>query len=139
MAVPAGAGTGRARSPSSPSLAERENIETEITGIDNTPARDDHAELLDAIPLLAGDLGQLPERIQAALYQTFDIQLLYRKDMHQVTIWATITDSTPHAVAEIMTDAGHDPAPASTSTGLRQSRRFSFGTPRYLTRKLHDH
>jgi hypothetical protein len=56
-----------------------------------------------------------PERIQAALDQAFDIQLLYRKDMHQVTIWATITDSTPHAVAAIIADAGHDPAPATTS------------------------
>src|SRR5437879_4332585 len=30
--------------------AEREEIEAQITGIDNIPARDDHAELLDAIP-----------------------------------------------------------------------------------------
>jgi hypothetical protein len=57
----------------------------------------------------------LPERIQAALYQAFDLQLLYRKDMHQVTIWATITDSTPHAVAAIINDAAHDPAPATIS------------------------
>ncbi len=92
--------------------AEREAIEAQITGIDHTPARDDHAELLDAIPLIAGNLAKLPERIQAALYQAFDIQLLYRKDMHQVTIWATITDSTPRAVAAIIADAGHDPAPA---------------------------
>jgi hypothetical protein len=43
------------------------------------------------------------------------IQLLYRKDTHQVTIWATITDSTPRAVAAIIADASHDPAPATTS------------------------
>jgi hypothetical protein len=30
--------------------AERQDIETQITGIDSTPARDNHAELLDAIP-----------------------------------------------------------------------------------------
>ena len=76
--------------------AERQAIETQINAIDHTPARDDHAELLDALPLLTGNLSQFPEHIQAALYQAFDIQLLYRKDMHQVTIWATITDSTPH-------------------------------------------
>jgi hypothetical protein len=93
---------------------EREAIETQITILDNAPARDDHAELLDAIPLLAGNLSRLPERIQAALYQAFDIQLLYRKDMHQVTIWATITDSTPHAVAAIINDASHDPTPATS-------------------------
>ena len=99
---------------------EREAIETQITTLDNAPARDDHAELLDAIPLLAGNLGQLPERIQAALYQAFDIQLLYRKDMHQVTIWATITGSTPDAVAAIINDASHDPAPATTSPAPAQ-------------------
>src|ERR1035438_869532 len=99
---------------------ERETIETQITTLDNAPARDDHAELLDAIPLLAGNLGQLPERIQAALYQAFDIQLLYRKDMHQVTIWATITGSTPDAVAAIINDASHDPAPATTSPAPAQ-------------------
>jgi hypothetical protein len=47
------------------------------------------------------------------LYQAFDIRLLYRKDMHQVTIWATSTNSTPHDVAAIIADAGHDPAPAT--------------------------
>jgi hypothetical protein len=94
---------------------EREDIEAQITDIDNTPARDDHAELLSAIPLLAGHLSQLPEHIQTALYHAFDMQLLYGKDMHQVTIWATITTGTPHAVAAIIAGTGHDPAPATTS------------------------
>jgi hypothetical protein len=94
---------------------ERQDIETQIHAIDATPARDDHAELLDAIPLLSGNLSRLPERIQAAMYQAFDIQLLYRKDMHQVTIWAT-----PHAVAAIINDAGHDPTPATTSPAPAQ-------------------
>jgi len=29
-----------------------------------------------------------------ALYAAFDIQCLYRQDAGQVTIWATITDTT---------------------------------------------
>jgi hypothetical protein len=98
---------------------ERETIETQITTLDTTPARDDHTELLDAIPLLTANLSQLPERIQAALYQAFDIQLLYNKDMHQVTIWATITASTPHAVTAIINDASPDPAqPAPGSPAM---------------------
>src|ERR1039457_5305888 len=100
--------------------AEREAIETQINALDSTPARDDHAELLDAIPLLSGNLSRLPERIQAALFQAFDLQLLYRKDMHQVTIWVTITDSTPHAAAAIINDASRDPAPATTSPAPAQ-------------------
>src|ERR1019366_3938112 len=35
--------------------AEREAIETQITTLDATPARDDHAELLDRPPLLSGN------------------------------------------------------------------------------------
>jgi hypothetical protein len=68
--------------------------------------------------LIAGNLSQLPGRIQTALYQAFDIQLLYNKDMHQVIIWATITTSTPRAVAAIIADAGHDPAPATTAANV---------------------
>jgi len=103
------------------------------------PARDDQAELLDAIPLITANLGQLPERIQAALYQAFDIQFLYRKDMHQVTIRATITDSTPHAVAAIITDTDHDPhQPPPTPPSPHQHQpppapRLPFGTPPYMT------
>jgi hypothetical protein len=41
-------------------------------------ARDDDASLLDLLPLLADTTDLLPERIQAALYQAFDIQALYR-------------------------------------------------------------
>src|ERR1017187_5019763 len=95
---------------------ERETIEAQITAIDSTPARDDHAELLDRLPVLSGNLSEFPERIQAVLYQAFDLQLLYNKDMHQVTIWATITSSTPHAVAAIIPDASH-PAPATATPG----------------------
>ena len=122
--------------------AEREAIETQITAIDNAPARDDHAELLDALPLLSGNLSRFPERIQAALYHAFDLQLLYNKDMHQVTIWATITSSTPHAVAAIISDASH-PAPATTTPGQpapAPAPAMSALTQRPIRpRILHDH
>jgi hypothetical protein len=36
---------------------------------------------------------------RARLYQAFDLQLLYNKEMHQVTIHATITTSTPGTAA----------------------------------------
>ena len=44
----------------------------------------------------AGDLlpGTAP-RIQQQLYRAFDLQALYNKNLHQVTIHVTITDSTP--------------------------------------------
>jgi hypothetical protein len=46
----------------------------------------------------------------AALFQAFDIQCLYKDDMNQVSIFATITTSTPQTVAAILADAGNDPA-----------------------------
>jgi hypothetical protein len=48
------------------------------------------------------------------LYEAFDLQALYKKNMHQVTIHVTITDSTPSAVAAIINDAS-DGHPAHTT------------------------
>jgi hypothetical protein len=92
--------------------AERETTQARLDALDQARARDDDASLIDDLPVLAGTLDLHPERIQAALYQAFDIQALYKPDMHQVTLFATITTSTPRAVAAIISDAGHDPAHA---------------------------
>ncbi len=93
--------------------AERETTQAQLADLDHTPARDDDTTLLDDIPLLARSTDLNPERIQAALYQAFDIQALYKPGMDQVTIFATITTSTPQAVAALIADAGNDPASAT--------------------------
>ncbi|HUZ22789.1 MAG TPA: hypothetical protein VMV07_03390 [Streptosporangiaceae bacterium] len=64
-------------------------------------------DLLNALPQLAGILADAPERLQQQLYNAFDIQCLYSRKHHQVTIRATITTSTPHAVAAIIADHQH--------------------------------
>jgi hypothetical protein len=52
---------------------------------------------------MLGDLlGQAPERIKQKLLDAFDIQALYSKTHNQVTLWATITASTPAALAAII-------------------------------------
>ncbi len=57
---------------------------------------------------------------------TFGIQLLYKHGMHQVTIFADITDSTPDALAAIMNDsdspqhASHSPARQAEVSDLLQ-------------------
>jgi hypothetical protein len=89
--------------------AERETTQTRLAALDHAAARDDDIALLDLIPLLGDTIDLHPEHIHAALYQAFDIQALYNDDMNQVTIYATITTSTPHAIAAILTDTGHDP------------------------------
>jgi hypothetical protein len=67
-----------------------------------------------------------PPWLQQQLYQAFDIQALYNKNLHQVTIHATITDSTPRTVAAITADAGSGPA-ASTQADATPGPVFRIG------------
>jgi hypothetical protein len=69
--------------------------------------------LLNALPMIGDILAEAPRRLQAVLYQAFSIELLYNKNMHQVTTWATITDTTPRTLAAIINDS-EDPDAATT-------------------------
>ena len=90
---------------------ERTQINTEIAGLAKTDTGPGDPALLDTLPMLGGDLlTNAPARLHQQLYQAFDLQALYNKNLHQVTIHVTITDSTPHAVAAIIRDAQGDPA-----------------------------
>jgi site-specific DNA recombinase len=94
---------------------DREATQTQLDALDHTTTPGNDTALLDLIPLLTDTIALHPEHIQAALYQAFDIQALYKDDMNQVTFFATITTSTPQAVAAILTDIGHDPTTAGTT------------------------
>jgi site-specific DNA recombinase len=88
---------------------ERAQINTQLTDLAKTgPAASDPA-LLDALPHLGDLLAEAPARLQQQLYQAFDLQALYNKNLHQVTIHVTITDTTPRALAAIISDAGDGP------------------------------
>jgi hypothetical protein len=94
---------------------QRQATQAQLEALEATtpqPAAD--LALLNDLPLAAATLGQHPGRLLAALYQAFDIQCLYKPDMHQVTIFATITTSTPATVAAIINAAGSGPAHAGT-------------------------
>jgi hypothetical protein len=56
----------------------------------------------------------------AVVLAAFDIQAVYNRDKHQVTIHATITDATPQAVLDLLTDPRADhsrqPAPQPASS-----------------------
>ena len=58
--------------------ANRDTIQTQLETLDHTTARDDDSSLLDHIPLPTDTIALHPEHIQAALYQAFDIQALYK-------------------------------------------------------------
>jgi site-specific DNA recombinase len=90
---------------------ERAKIDTQLADLAKTSRNDASPELLHALPLLGDILAGAPARLQAALYQAFSIELLYNTDMHQVTIWATITDSTPAPSPPSSTAAKTPPLP----------------------------
>jgi hypothetical protein len=58
--------------------------------------------LLDQVPMLGDILERAPDRLKQKLFDAFDIQALYNKAGNQVTLWATITPSTPAALAAII-------------------------------------
>ena len=58
--------------------------------------------LLDGLPMFGDLLLRLPDRIKQQLFEAFDLAMLYHKEDGQVTCRATITPSTPAALAAII-------------------------------------
>jgi site-specific DNA recombinase len=71
-----------------------------------SPDADDTGDpaLLDELPYAPGLLSQAPPAIRQAIYAAFDINCLYRHDQGQVTIWATITNTTPGIIQALLDD-----------------------------------
>jgi site-specific DNA recombinase len=81
---------------------ERAAIATQLTNLADDAGQDQHPELLDQLPVLTQRLGaDTPLAYEQGLLDALGIQLLYRHHIGQVTIFATITDATPHAIAAI--------------------------------------
>lgn len=106
---------------------EREEERTRLTGqLAKITSQQGHTTthdttLLNDLPTYAALLPHTPDRILTGLLDAFDIQCLYSKEDHQVTIRAVLTDSTPQAVADLlatltpaMVDALASPSQAST-------------------------
>jgi site-specific DNA recombinase len=100
---------------------ERAAINTQLADLAKTGTGPGDPALLDALPLLGDLLADAPARLQQQLYDAFDLQALYRKNMYQVTIHVTITDSTPRAVAAIINDAGDHPGSTAPEPGGQPS------------------
>ncbi len=104
---------------------ERAQINAQLAELAKTDPQAGDPALLDALPMLGDLLASAPPRLQQQLYQAFDIQALYKKNMHQVTIHATITDSTPRAVAAIINDADDAPAAGASPADPAPTPDFS--------------
>ena len=87
--------------------AEREDIGSKLAALakQSTQASGGGPALLDRLPMLGDLLRDAPDRIKQQLFDAFDMQALYSKTHHQVTLWATITPSTPAALAAIIADS----------------------------------
>ncbi|HEV2371276.1 MAG TPA: recombinase family protein [Streptosporangiaceae bacterium] len=71
--------------------------------------------LLDALPMLGDLLAQAPARLKMELFAAFDLQCLYNKEDHQVSIRATVTTATPGTVAALVRDSETPDAPVSVT------------------------
>ncbi len=71
--------------------------------------------MLDELPTLGDILTDAPAALTERLLDAFDIQAVYNRDKHQVTIHATLTDTTPQAIIDLLTDprADHNRPPPS--------------------------
>lgn len=62
-----------------------------------------------------------PDRVKAGLLAAFDISVLYRRDLGQVTIRAALTGDTPRTIAALLDDSRTD---SDTGTALGQDRVY---------------
>jgi hypothetical protein len=87
--------------------AEREDIGRTLAALSKQATQETGGDpgLLDLLPMLGDLLAAASDRIKQQLFDAFDIQARYSKTHHQVTLWATITPSTPAALAAIIADS----------------------------------
>src|SRR5262249_22688836 len=100
---------------------ERTQINDRLTALDRATGQRDDPGLLDALPILGDILTHAPARLQAQLFTAFGLELINNKQDHQVSIYATITPSTPAALTAII--AGSEPPTAPD--GLAHSSQHS--------------
>jgi hypothetical protein len=73
---------------------------------------DQDPALLDELPYLTSQLEDAPADLVEALINALDIQILYRPEQDQATIWATPTDTTPATITVLL----HDPRVTASQT-----------------------
>jgi hypothetical protein len=101
---------------------QRTTAQAQLDELTATATPDNDPSLLDELPYLTAQLDDAPAHLVAALLDALDIQVLYRPEQQQATIWATLTDTTPRTITVLLSDprvAASIPAPrrpAETST-----------------------
>ncbi len=124
--------------------AEQKTLEAQRDQLDVATTQVADPALLDALPILGDILTGAPAGLAERLFEDFHVQAVYSKQHQQVTIRATITDTTPQAVARLLTDPRRTPAsqpqhgPADTSPSIvpftTRPESVGNGTIAYISR-----
>jgi hypothetical protein len=81
---------------------EGEALKAQLDDLHAQAATVSDAALIDMLPYAPGILTTAPDDIREGLFAAFQVHCTYRADQKQVTIRATITDSTPGIVAALV-------------------------------------
>jgi hypothetical protein len=106
---------------------EQKTLEAQRDQLDVATTEISDPALLDALPILGDILTTAPAGLAERLFEDFHVQAVYSKQHQQVTIRATITDTTPEAVTRLLADPRRTPieqpeqAPADTSAPVSPS------------------
>jgi site-specific DNA recombinase len=113
---------------------ERAAIGAQLTTLAADHGQDQSPELLDQLPVITRRLGDdTPLSYEHGLFDAFGIQFLYRPHLRQVTIFATITDTTPQAIAALAA-ISENPC-GDTPLDPRDQQAFSEFTQRPIDRQ----
>ena len=99
---------------------QRTTLDTELAALQEPPTEQaSDPSLLDELPFLGDILTSAPADLTERLLDACDVQAVYNRDKNQVTIHATLTDATPQAIKDLLTDprADHNtPLPSQPGT-----------------------
>jgi DNA invertase Pin-like site-specific DNA recombinase len=101
--------------------AQRTTAQAQLDELTAAAVPDQDPTLLDELPYLTSQLDDAPAHLVAALLDALDIQVLYRPEQQQATIWATLTDTTPATITALF----NDPRIAATVPSPRQPAETS--------------
>jgi hypothetical protein len=95
---------------------QRTTIQAQLDALNAAGTPRDDPGLLDELPYLPVTLAGAPVPLIEALLTALNLQVLYRPEQGQATIWATLTDTTPQTLNALLNDPR-----ASTTTPVPQS------------------
>jgi hypothetical protein len=100
---------------------QRTATQAQLDTLNAAAAPQDDPALLDELPHLTATLAGAPVPLIEDLLTALDLQVLYRPEQGQATIWATLTDTTPQTINALI----NDPRTSTTLPGLHPAGPFA--------------